>query len=37
MLEKLGNGSFGYVFKVFDHKHHKEMAIKIIKNREKFY
>ncbi|CAD8196576.1 unnamed protein product [Paramecium octaurelia] len=37
MLDKLGNGSFGYVFKVFDHKHRKEMAIKIIKNREKFY
>ncbi|CAD8122615.1 unnamed protein product [Paramecium sonneborni] len=37
LIEKLGNGSFGYVFKVFDHKHRKEMAIKIIKNREKFY
>ncbi|CAD8209375.1 unnamed protein product [Paramecium pentaurelia] len=37
MLEKLGHGSFGYVFKVMDHKHHQEVALKIIKNKEKFY
>ncbi|CAD8122376.1 unnamed protein product [Paramecium sonneborni] len=37
MLEKLGHGSFGYVFKVMDHKHHQQVALKIIKNKEKFY
>ncbi|CAD8111961.1 unnamed protein product [Paramecium sonneborni] len=37
MLEKLGHGSFGYVFKVMDHKHHQQVALKIIKNKDKFY
>ncbi|CAD8185296.1 unnamed protein product [Paramecium octaurelia] len=37
MLEKLGHGSFGYVFKVADHKHNQQVALKIIKNKEKFY
>ncbi|CAD8194978.1 unnamed protein product [Paramecium octaurelia] len=37
MLEKLGHGSFGYVFKVHDHKHKQNTALKIIKNKEKFY
>lgn len=37
MIEKLGHGSFGCVFKVFDHKHKTNTALKIIKNKEKFY
>ncbi|CAD8116165.1 unnamed protein product [Paramecium sonneborni] len=36
MLEQLGHGSFGYVFKVMDHKHQQNVAIKVIKNKEKF-
>ncbi|CAD8162383.1 unnamed protein product [Paramecium octaurelia] len=36
MLEQLGHGSFGYVFKVLDHKHSQTVALKVIKNKEKF-
>ncbi|CAK61054.1 unnamed protein product (macronuclear) [Paramecium tetraurelia] len=35
MLEKLGHGSFGQVFKVIDHKQNQNAAIKIIKNDKK--
>ena len=37
MLSKLGKGSFGQVVKVFDHKDQKEYALKIIRNKPKFY
>lgn len=37
MLETLGHGSFGYVYKVMDHKYHQLVALKIIKNKEKFH
>ncbi|OMJ90101.1 hypothetical protein SteCoe_7588 [Stentor coeruleus] len=33
----MGRGSFGQVVKVFDHKEKKEIALKIIKNRPRFY
>ncbi|KAM3143271.1 hypothetical protein pb186bvf_004603 [Paramecium bursaria] len=37
MIDKLGHGSFGYVFKVIDHKYNQQVALKIIKNKEKFH
>lgn len=37
LVDKLGHGSFGFVFKVVDHKHNQLVALKVIKNREKFY
>lgn len=33
----LGQGSFGQVIKVYDHKDNKELALKIIKNRPRFH
>jgi len=33
----LGKGSFGTVIKVFDHKRKEESALKIIRNKKKFY
>lgn len=33
----MGRGSFGQVVKAFDHKEKKEIALKIIKNRPRFY
>ena len=37
MIEKIGNGSFGQVFKVFDHKKKTELALKIIRNKKRFF
>lgn len=37
VLDTLGNGSFGKVFKVLDHKRKTKLAIKIIKNSKKLY
>lgn len=37
LLERLGKGSFGQVFKCFDHKLKEEVALKIIRNKEKFH
>ncbi len=34
ILNELGRGSFGVVIRVFDHKKKKEVAIKVIKNKE---
>ena len=36
VLGALGQGSFGQVFKSFDHKKKEEVALKIIKNHPKF-
>ena len=36
VFEVLGKGSFGQVFKVFDHKHKIFCALKIIKNKKRF-
>ena len=36
ILEVLGQGSFGQVVKVIDHKYKKELALKIIRNKKKF-
>jgi len=33
----LGKGSFGIAVKAFDHKRKQEFAIKIIKNKKKYY
>lgn len=37
MLGKLGKGSFGQAFKVFDHKRGGFMAMKVIKNKKRFH
>jgi dual specificity tyrosine-phosphorylation-regulated kinase 2/3/4 len=37
MIEKLGKGSFGQVFKVWDHKRKVAAALKIIKNKKRFH
>ena len=37
MQEKLGKGSFGQVFKVWDHKRKIPAALKIIKNKKRFH
>lgn len=37
VVSLLGKGSFGQVFKVFDHKEKELQALKIIKNRPKFH
>lgn len=36
ILEVLGQGSFGQVVKILDHKNKKELALKIIRNKKKF-
>lgn len=33
----LGKGSFGIALKCFDHKRQEEVALKIIKNKKKYY
>ena len=33
----LGKGSFGIAVKCFDHKNKEEVALKIIKNKKKYY
>lgn len=37
LIVPLGRGSFGQVFKAFDHKHKEEIALKIIRNKSKFH
>lgn len=37
ILEFLGKGSFGTALKCIDHKTKKELAIKIVKNKKKYY
>ena len=36
ILKFLGKGSYGQVFKVYDHKKKEEAALKMIKNKKKF-
>lgn len=37
MVDRLGKGSFGQAFKVFDHKRHTYVAMKVIKNKKRFH
>ena len=37
ILSYLGKGSFGIAVKCFDHKNKEEVALKIIKNKKKYY
>lgn len=37
LIEYLGKGSYGQVFKVFDHKKKEMLALKIIKNKKRYY
>jgi dual specificity tyrosine-phosphorylation-regulated kinase 2/3/4 len=37
LLGVLGRGSFGQVFKVYDHKHREEQALKVIRNKSRFH
>ena len=37
ILDRLGKGSFGQVFKCIDHKTGQELALKIIKNKKRFH
>jgi dual specificity tyrosine-phosphorylation-regulated kinase 2/3/4 len=37
ILQFLGKGSFGIAVKCFDHKTKEEIALKIIKNKKKYY
>lgn len=37
IIAKLGSGSFGQVLKCFDHKHNELVAVKMIRNKKKFY
>ncbi len=36
ILDELGEGSFGQVFKCFDHKRKVQMAVKVVKDNEKY-
>jgi dual specificity tyrosine-phosphorylation-regulated kinase 2/3/4 len=36
VISKLGQGSFGQVINVYDHKDKKNIALKIIRNKKKF-
>jgi hypothetical protein len=37
ILQILGKGTFGQVVKCFDHKRREEVAVKVIKNKKRFY
>lgn len=37
VIQRIGKGSFGQTFKVFDHKRKSEVALKIIRNKRKFH
>ena len=37
IMHFLGKGSFGIAVKCYDHKHKEEVALKIIKNKKKYY
>ena len=37
ILEFLGKGSFGIAIKCFDHKRQENIALKVIKNKKKYY
>lgn len=37
IISMLGKGTFGQVVKCFDHKHHEEVAVKVIKNKKSYH
>ncbi|XP_060628849.2 dual specificity tyrosine-phosphorylation-regulated kinase 3 isoform X1 [Anolis sagrei] len=37
VLKIIGKGSFGQVAKVFDHKHHQHLALKMVRNEKRFH
>jgi dual specificity tyrosine-phosphorylation-regulated kinase 2/3/4 len=37
IIQFLGKGSFGIAVKCFDHKMKEEVALKVIKNKKKYY
>ncbi|CAI2369854.1 unnamed protein product [Moneuplotes crassus] len=37
IVDSLGKGSFGQVIKAFDHKHKRNVALKVIKNKKRFH
>ena len=37
IIDKLGKGSFGQVFKCFDHKKQEVVALKILRNKKRLY
>lgn len=37
ILKIIGKGSFGQVLKVYDHKTHEQVALKIVRNEKRFY
>lgn len=37
ILERIGKGSFGQAFRVYDYKRKVEVALKVIRNKRKFH
>lgn len=37
LLSRLGKGSFGQAFRVYDHKRKREAAVKVIRNKKRFH
>jgi dual specificity tyrosine-phosphorylation-regulated kinase 2/3/4 len=37
IIQRLGKGSFGQVFKCYDHKLHETLALKVLRNKKRLY